>query len=147
MSLTAALLDPNRRAAVVRDASSVLEAEVADKGGLTGIAVKGAFAVVKKALPNFVPMAIDGLLDDFARQLDPFVTQWRAKGGQPALPAYFVAQGPAIADALLAITDERARHSKHKTLKGAYEQLRPKGKEHVVAAMRRVGELIGRHVT
>lgn len=145
MSLLAALSQPAKRAAIVRDASQVLESEVADKSGLTGIAVKGAFSVVKKALPNFVPMAIDGLLDDFAKQLDPFYVQWSQSGGGQALPAFFVARGPAIADALLSITDERARHSKHKVLKGAYEQLRPKGKEHVVAAMKRVGELVARH--
>jgi hypothetical protein len=50
-----------------------------------------------------------------------------------------------VAEALLSITDQRARQSVNKRLVQAYNKLRPKGREHVVAAMPRVGELIQKH--
>jgi hypothetical protein len=37
----------DKRAAVIKDANDVLEMEVQDKGGLTGVAIRGAFAIVK----------------------------------------------------------------------------------------------------
>jgi hypothetical protein len=124
----------------------VLDAEVSDKGGLTGIAVKTTFALVRNLQPDFVPRAIDGLLDDFVGQIDPFYQRWEAAPGGKTMQQYLVANGGAVADALLSITDNRAAKTTHKVLKNAYEKLRPKGKEHVVAAMPRVGALLERHV-
>lgn len=137
--------DPEKRAQVVRDAEKVLDAEVSDKSGLSGMAVKGTFKVVKNLQPNFVPRAIDDLLEDFVKQLEPFWADWRSEDDDRSCKAYFVAKGDAVADALLSITDGRAANTRHKPLKKAYEKLRPKGKEHVVAAMPRVGALIERH--
>jgi hypothetical protein len=145
MSLAAALLQPGQRAAVVADCVRVLDQEVADKGGLSGIAVRGAFAVVKAFQPNFIPRVVDGLLDEFLGAIEPFYDQWIEKPAGRTLPDHFVAHGAAIADRLLAITDERARHSKLGKIVKVYEGLRPKAKEHVVAAMRRVGDLVDRH--
>lgn len=143
--LLLALSQPGKRDAVVRDCERVLDAEVHDKGGLSGLAVKGAFAMVKKLQPDFVPRAVDGLLDDFVRAVEPFYDRWKANPAGQKLSQYFVANGSAISDALLAITDERARKNKHGTVVSAYGKLRPKGKEHVMAAMKRVGELFERH--
>ena len=39
--------DPAKRKAVVDDCCALIDAEVSDKGGLTGIAIKTAFATVK----------------------------------------------------------------------------------------------------
>lgn len=145
MFLSEALKKPGKREAVVRDCVKVLDAEVGDKSGLSGIAVKAAFAVVKGFQPDFIPRVIDGLLDDFLKQVEPFYTQWAANPAGRSLADHFVAFGPTIADRLLVITDDRARHSKLKAIVATYERLRPKGKEHVVAAMRRIGDLVDRH--
>ncbi len=144
MSLVEQLTQPGKRQAIVRDAAQVLDAEVADKRGLSGVAVKGAFKVVRGLKPGFIPDTIDALLDDFVKQVEPFFDSWKAKG-TGTLAQHFVANGPAVADSLLFITDERARKSPHKTLVKTYGKLRPKGKEHVVASMPRVGALIEKH--
>ncbi len=144
MALTDHLTESARRSAVVDDAEQVLKAEVRDKSGLTGIAVKATFKVVEGFSPNFVHKAIDDLLDDFIGQIEPFYDQWVAEGGSSSCPDFFTRNGSAVADALLSITDGRAQKSRHRALVKAYGKLRPKGKQHVQAAMPRVGALIER---
>jgi hypothetical protein len=143
-SLVEQLTRPGKRDAVVRDSVQVLDQEVSDKSGLSGMAVKATFALVKGLAPDFMYQAVDGLLDDFVRQVEPFYLRWVADPARPTARAFFVANGSAVADSLLSITDGRASRSKHKHLVSAYQKLRPKGKEHVVAAMPRLGDLIER---
>ena len=100
---------------------------------------------MKSFRPGFVPHAIDDLLDDFVRQIEPFYDQWKSSEDSRNCSQYFVSRGGDVAEALLAITDQRAQGSVNKRLVQAYNKLRPKGREHVVAAMPRVGELIEKH--
>lgn len=145
MSVADVLLKPPVRADIVRDSAQVLDAEVADKSGISGLAVKGTFKVVKSIRPGLIPDVIDGLLDDFVRKVEPFWQSWRDDPKGRTLQQHFVANGPAIADALLSITDERARRSQHKLLVKSYEKLRPTGRDNVIASMPRVGALIDKH--
>lgn len=140
------LLQPGKRPQILTECEQVLDEEVADKGGLTGLAVKGAFKMVKAVKPGAIREAVDGLLDDFVARLEPFYGQWQAAGGGRSLGDYFAGRGGEVADALLAITDERAAKSKHGTMKKAYESLRPQGKKHVQEAMPRVGRMIERNL-
>ena len=55
----------DKRRKVVEDACLVLDQEVADKSGLTGIAIKTAYKVVKGIRPGFIPEVVDSLLDEF----------------------------------------------------------------------------------
>ena len=56
-------------------------------------------------------------------------------------------RAPEVADALLAISDERAQRAKNQSLRKAYEKLRPTGKKHVEAAVPRVGRLVAKYGT
>lgn len=145
MSIAEQLLKSPHREALVADATVVLDTEVAAKSGFSGKFVKLAFRGVKSFRPGFVPHAIDDLLDDFVRQIEPFYVEWKSSGDSRSCSQYFVSRGGDVAEALLAITDERARGSVNKGLVQAYKKLRPKGREHVVAAMPRVGSLIQKH--
>lgn len=143
MTLTEVIQDPARLRRVVADASDVLDAEVADKSGLTGIAVKGAFAIVKAVKPGILVESIENLLPDFARVLDPVIA------GRPegtSLATYLKSKSGDVVTALLSITDDRARKSTHKTLVGAYNKLRPQAEKHVSAAVPRVADLVDKHV-
>jgi hypothetical protein len=145
MSLAEVLLKPPKREQVVKDATDVLNAEVADKRGVTGLAVKGTFKVVRGLKPGFIPEAIDNLLDDFMKKVEPFWQAWKDEPAGKTCSQYFVARGADVADSLLSITDERAKHSRHKLLVKSYNKLRPRGRDHVIASMPRVGELIDKH--
>ncbi len=143
--LKSVLTDASRRKQVVRDAEALLDAEVDSKGGLSGLAIKGAFKVVKSFRPGIIPDVIDGLLDDFATRLDPFYQDHATKGAGRPFADYLTSRKGEVADALLAITDQRARVTRHSALKSAYEKLRPEGKKHVEAAVPGVGRLIEKH--
>ena len=144
-TLTDILLVPGNRPKVVADCVQVINEEVDSKGGLTGLAVKGAFALVKAVKPGFVNEAVDHMLDDFVGRLDPFYAEALSKN-EPVGPL-MNAKAPQVADALLAISDERAQRSKNANLKKAYEKLRPTGKKHVEQAVPRVGRLIQKYVS
>jgi len=142
-TLTEILLVPGTRPKGVADAVRLIEEEVESKGGLSGIAIKGAFMVVKAVKPGFINEAVDHMLDDFVRRLEPFHTEAQQKN-EPIGP-FLNARASAVADALLAISDERAARAKNQTVKKAYEKLRPSGKKHVETAVPRLGRLIAKY--
>jgi hypothetical protein len=137
------LLVPGNRPKVVADCVKLIEEEVDSKGGLKGLAVKAAFAVVKAVKPGFVTEAVDHMLNDFVSRLEPFWAEAQAKN-EPIGPLLNARAGQ-VSDALLAISDERAAKSTNNTLKKAYERLRPTGKKHVEAAVPRIGRLIAKY--
>jgi hypothetical protein len=139
------LLVPGNRPKVIADCAKLIEEEVDSKGGLTGFAVKAAFAVVKAVKPGFVTEAVDHMLDDFVSRLEPFWADAQAKN-EP-IGALLNARAGQVSDALLAISDERAAKSTNNTLKKAYEKLRPTGKKHVEAAVPRIGRLIAKYTS
>ncbi len=138
--------DPAKRKMIVDDCTRLIEEEVAAKSGMTGLLVKGVFATVKALKPGMIPTAVHHLLDDFVSRIDPFHTAWEADGRTPGLPDYFSRRSAEIADALLGVTDDRARRSDNKTLKSAYDKLRPQGKKHVQEAVPRLGRLVQKHL-
>lgn len=133
-----------RRPRVIEDCAYLVEDEVKRKGGISGLAIKAAFAAVKAVKPGFIPEAIDHLLDDFVRRLEPFFQSHRQAGGR-SLADHFSGESGAIADALLAITDERAQHAGNAMVKKSYEKLRPTARKHVEEAVPAIGKLIERH--
>jgi hypothetical protein len=142
-SLKETLTTPGKRKEVIADCATVIDEEVAAKGGFSGLAVKAAYATVKAIKPGFVPHAVDDLLDEFAEKLDPFYGQ--AQGAGQPIDAYLTGHAGEVAEALLGVTDGRAQRSKSGTVRKAYEKLRPSGKKHVMEAMPRVARLIKKH--
>lgn len=134
----------DKRGAVVEDALRVLDAEVADKGGLTGMGIKTAFKVVKGISPGFLRGIVNNLLDDFLDALDPIYQEAVAQGKAPR--AHLEADRPRVANALLAITDARAQRAKNQTVRKAYDKLRGIAQKQVEAAVPRLGGLFERHV-
>ena len=142
-SLKEILTAPGRRPEVIADCVTVIDQEVASKGGLTGLAVKAAYATVKAIKPGIIPHAVDDLLDEFAEKLEPF--QGQALEASQPVDEYVVGHDGEVAEALLSVTDARAKKSKHATIRKAYEKLRPSGKKHVMEAMPRVGRLLKKY--
>lgn len=139
------LLVPGNRPRVVADCVQLINEEVDSKGGLTGLAVKGAYALVKAVKPGFVAEAVDHMLDDFVKRLEPFWAESQAKN-EP-VGVLMNARAGEVADALLAISDERAQRAKNQGLRKAYDKLRPTGKKHVEAAVPRVGRLLAKYAS
>lgn len=147
-TLTARLLsDPAKRPVILNDCVKLIDDEVASKGGLTGLAIKAAYKVVCAVKPGIIRESMDGLLDDFVARLEPFYVDHRKDGAAPTAFGDTLKRRPAeVADALLGITDDRAKKAKNATLKGAYEKLRPQAKKHVEEAVPRVGRTLSPHL-
>lgn len=135
----------DRRNAVIDDSLRVLDAEVDDKSGFSGIAIKTAFKLVKGVSPGFLRQVVDHLLDDFLIALDPIYQEALQQNVSPR--AHLQNNPGRVADALLSITDARARNAKNQMIKATYEKLRGQAKKHVEAAVPRLGELFDRHAT
>lgn len=142
-SLPETLNDPAKKPKVVDDCLVLIDQEVSDKGGLTGLAIKAGYAAVKGVKPGFIRDAVNSLLPEFAVALDPVFQE--AKTKNVAVSSHFVANQSRVADALLTITDEKARKSPHGVVKGAYDKLRGTAKKNVEAAVPRLGRLIEKH--
>lgn len=132
-----------KRAEVIADACVVLDQEVAGKSGISGIAVKTAYSVVKGVRPGFVQQAIDHLLDEFLDQLDPFHREAVKAGKAPG--SHLIANASEVADALLVVTDRRAAAADRGILRKTYEKLRPAAHKQVQLAIPRVGALLDKH--
>ena len=133
-----------KRGAVVEDALRVLDAEVDDKGGFGGIAVKTAYKVVKGISPDFLRRVLEHLLDDFLDALDPLYQEALQRGVDAR--QHLVSNPSRVADLLLGITDARAARTENQMIKKTYERLRDGAKKHVEAAVPRLGDLFARHV-
>jgi hypothetical protein len=133
----------DKRSKLVDDACQTLDAEVGDKGGITGLAIKGAYKLVQSIKPGFVREVVEALLDDFLDALDP-IYQEAAQKKRPA-GAYLLENSSRMADALLQVTDARAKAGKRPAIQSAYEKLRPMAKKQVEAAAPRLARLFEKH--
>lgn len=142
-SLPEVLNDAAKKPAVVDDCLVLIDQEVADKGGLSGLAIKAGYAAVKGVKPGFIRDAVNSLLPEFAVALDPIFQE--AKSKSTPVGSHFIANQSRVADALLTITDAKAKKSPHGVVKGAYDKLRGTAKKNVEAAVPRLGRLIEKH--
>jgi hypothetical protein len=133
----------DKRNAVIEDACKVLDQEVAEKGGLSGIAIKGAYKIVQGVRPGIIREAVNHLLDDFLDAMDP-IYQQAAEKKQPA-EAYLLENSSRVAQALLGVTDQRAARVDSQVIKKTYEKLRPMAQKQVEGAVPRIAALIARH--
>ncbi len=142
MTLAEKLTQPPNRERVVGECVSLIDAEVKSKSGLSGIAVKGAYGVVKAVKPRFIGEVVDGMLDEWVEKLTPFYDQWKAEGGAGSFENFLSSRRDDTAEALLQVTDGRARVSKNGSVRKMYEKMRPSAKKHVMEAVPRLGRLI-----
>lgn len=140
--LSEQLQSAEKRDALITDALEVLDAEVKDKSGLSGMAVKAAFTVVKGVQPGFLRSVVEKLLPDFVSQVDPIYQQALAQGLSPG--GLIVQQKTKMAGALLSVTDKKAQNAQDLVRK-TYQKLRPSAEKHVEAAAPRIAGLLDRH--
>jgi hypothetical protein len=142
-SLIDALTAESKKSAVVDDCLSLIDAEVGDKGGLTGLAIKAGYKTVQGIKPGFVRQVVTDLLPEFATALEPIYQEAKASGRRTT--EHFTSNSGRVADALLTITDEKARRAKSAMVKGTYEKLRGSAKKNVEAAVPRLAAMIEKH--
>ena len=133
----------DKKEKVVDDCLGLIDAEVADKGGISGLALKAGYSAVKGIKPGFIRHVVTDLLPEFAQALDPFYQEAVEKKKTPS--EHFVANGSRVADALLSITDTKAKNAKSGVVRSTYDKLRGTAKKNVEAAVPRLGKLVEKH--
>jgi len=143
MNLNDVLNDEVKRASIIEEVCSLVDDEVSKQRGISGVAVKAGYKLVQSVKPGFVRNVVRSLLPDFAAALEPIRAQALAQG--QSVSSYFNAHTQDIAEALLAVTDGRARSSDHGTVKGAYGKLRGSARKNVESAVPGLGRIIEKH--
>ncbi len=138
------LLTETTRPVLIRDCVDLVDGEVRSKSGVSGFAIKAAYKTVKAVKPGIIKDVVSVLVDDFVTQLEP-TYQIFSDSKADDIRAHVKRNAADIANALLVITDRRADKSRHRTLVKAYKKLRPKGKNHVIEAMPRIGDMLAKH--
>jgi hypothetical protein len=141
------LLAPDTRPKVVTDAADLVESEVRSKSGVSGMAIKTVFTAVKKWKPIIVEEAVGNLLDRFVEKLEPFFADWDAKGRPDTFENHLSGQKNVVANALLEVTDERAREIGPGFVTKSYERLRPVGEKNVEAAVPGLGRKLDKYLS
>lgn len=142
-SLIDALTSQEKKDAVIKDTVELIDAEVHDKHGLGGLAIKAGYGVVKGVKPGFVKQVVTDLLPEFAAALDPIYQDAKAQGKPTS--DFFNANVSRVADALLAITDGKAQRAKNALIKSTYQKLRGSAKRNVEQAVPRLGKMVEKH--
>jgi hypothetical protein len=142
-TLADSLTHPSKRSTVIQDLVQLVDREVAKKGGLSGMGIKTAYMLVKAVKPSFVRDAIDGMLDECVQKLEPLYAEAAQAGG--SVSARLNARAGAVADALLSVSDARAEHTSHGSVKKAYAKLRPTAKRNVEEAVPGLVALVEKH--
>ena len=143
MKLTDVLNDEAARASIIEDVVRLVDGEVAKQRGLSGVAVKAGYKLVRGVKPGFVRNVVEALLPEFAAALEPI--RERALSQGQSVSSYFEAHAPQIAEALLAVTDRKAQRSEHGSVKGAYSKLRGSARKNVESAVPGLGTIIERY--
>lgn len=141
MKLTDILDHPDRKQRFIAGGARLVDAEVARKSGLAGMALKAGLATIKRVRPDIVEGLLEMLLPRFAPVLEPHFQAAQASGD---VAGYFAAHADLVADAMLSVTDERAAHARNALLKKTYQGLRGQARTHTVEAIPGVGRLLAR---
>ncbi len=138
------LQDQAKRRAIVDDCARLVDDEVSAKSGLSGLAIKSAYAVVKAIKPGMVKDACEHLIDEFCEKLEPYYADHKAKSGGTFV-AFLTPKSTEVANSLLGVTDRKAANAKNQTIKKAYDKLRPTGVKNVESAVPGIARIIERH--
>ena len=144
-SLKERLLGETIRPLIVADCVKLIDRQVSQKRGFSGIAIKGAYKAVTAIKRGFVPGVVDALLDEWVDKLIIFYERWQAAGAEQSLADYLSDHRSQVAEALVSVTDDRAKTTKHKRAKKFYERLRPTALSNVQDAVPDLGRLVERH--
>ena len=134
------LTQPEIRPQVVQACAILIDSEVQSKTGLSGLAVKAGYKLVKAVKPTMVTDVVDKLLPEFAEAMQPMFDeveqQAQATGRARAelFSAHMQSDPKRVAAALLTVTDRRADKASG-ALKKTYARLRDSAEEHVQAAV------------
>jgi len=146
-SLKAIIEDPSLMQSVLADSLRVLDEEVARRSGIGGMAIKGAYKVVKNVQGGrILEKAVRALIPEFIDKLDPYYRQFQQDGAGKAWEEYLRPHYLTISDDLLSVTDRKIQGTDNRMVRGTYDKLRPKARKEVVASMPALTRMMERYI-
>lgn len=142
MGLHEKIQDETVRANIVADCTKLIDAQVAAKGGLSGMAMKTAYGMIKGVGSGYIPGALNRLLPEACQAIDPIWQEGKA-AGDPV--QYLSEHSDRTADSILSVTDARIKRSDNGVVNATYQKLRKSVKNDVEAAIPGLAEIIGSH--
>ncbi len=141
MALIEIINDQSLKASFVESCTVLIDQQVATKSGMSGLALKTAYKVVKGVGPTYIPGALGRLLPEVFKALDPM---W-VEGLQTGNPVEHLTQNSSqTADMILSVTDARIQNSGG-VVRSSYNKLRRSVKGDVEAAVPELAKIIGDH--
>ena len=144
MGLSDKISDINTQVNLVADCAKLMDEQVAAKGGISGLALKAAYGVVKGVEPSYIPNAIHRLLPEALAALDPIWDEG-VQSGDPV--EHLIQNRSRTADMLLNITDTKIERSKNGVVRSSYSKLRKSVKSDVEEAVPGLAKILGSHLS
>jgi hypothetical protein len=135
---------PELQDSLISDCQALVDQEIAEKGGVSGTAVKVAYKTVTGVAPGYYRGVLTAMVPRFVQTLEPFWADFTASGGS-AFGDYLSKRGDEVSEAMLAVTDEMAEASGRAVIVKAYRTVRGGAGKHVQAALPRLGDLITKY--
>ena len=142
MALNDVVLNENNRSNFVGDCVKLIEEKVASTSGLSGLALKASYSVVKSVGPDYCAQVVDQLSPEILIALDRMWTEG-VRNGKPV--EYLDQRKAEVADELFKITDKRAKYSRRLNIRGTYEKIRTAAKNHVEKAVPDLAKIINKY--
>jgi hypothetical protein len=143
MGLSNRLQDESVKASIAKDVAQLIEEQVAVKGGISGLALKATYGVVKGASANYIPGAIQRLLPEAMLALDPIWDEG-VQAGDPV--AHLTQNSDHTADTILSVTDAKIKRVNNGLVCSAYNKLRNSVKSDIEAAIPGFAQILGKHI-
>jgi hypothetical protein len=143
MVLTHKINDKAVSEKIAADCTQLIDEQVAAKSGLSGMALKATYGVVKGIGGDYIPGAIKRLLPETLAALDPIWAEGVAQGD----PVSYLSQhSDRTADLILSTTDARIERGNHGIIGSSYKKLRKSVKRDVAEAVPGLAQIIHRHI-
>ena len=139
--------DPNVSHAVLTDGMRVLDEEIARRSGIGGMAIKGAYKVIKNIQGGrTLEKAVKVLMPEFIDKLDPYFARFQEEGTGKTWEEYLRPHYDSLADQLLAVTDQKIQATDNRAVRGTYDKLRPKARKEVIASLPALARMIEKYI-
>jgi hypothetical protein len=142
MGLIDKFSDHTVQANLIADCAKLVDEQVAAKSGLSGLALKAAYNVVKGVEPSYITGAIQRVLPEAILALEPMWDEG-LKMGSPV--QHLIQNRSRTADTLLSITDARIEKAQNGVVRASYGKLRKSVKSDVEEAVPSFAKLLANY--
>lgn len=143
-TLSSILLSSAMSEALVRDLAAAIEAHVASKSGLRGMAMKLGFNTLRAAKPDIAMRATRNLLPHIGAALEPLYKQFTA-GGQGNFGDFLSRHAAQAAQLVVKAVDVRIAQSSNTMAQTIYKQFHSSAGDELKKLLPALGHVINQH--